>query len=67
MLKFQVDLTKSYRIYRCEYAKSNLIATESNRVIIRDARPTDSGNYRCVAKNDYSTAHAAEVISIDGN
>jgi papilin len=40
---------------------------EPNRIIIRDTQPSDSGNYRCVAKNEYSSAHAAEVISVEGN
>lgn len=39
---------------------------ESNRIIVVEAQPSDSGNYRCVARNDYSEAFAAEVISVEG-
>ncbi|CRL07350.1 CLUMA_CG020329, isoform A [Clunio marinus] len=39
---------------------------EPNRVIIVGAHPSDSGNYRCVARNNYSQAFAAEVISVEG-
>lgn len=40
--------------------------TEPNRIIVVNAQPFDSGNYRCVARNDYSQAFAAEVISVEG-
>lgn len=43
-----------------------LVLLEPNRIIIVQAEPSDSGNYRCVARNDYSEAFAAEVISVEG-
>lgn len=40
--------------------------TDSQRLVVVDAQPFDSGNYRCVARNEYSQAFAAEVITVEG-
>lgn len=44
----------------------HVIFLDPQHITIADAQPFDSGNYRCVAKNDYSHAFAAEVISVEG-
>lgn len=40
---------------------------DSHTLIVNDAQPFDSGNYRCVARNRYTQAFAAEVINVEGN
>lgn len=51
----------------CQVTNKSIISVaEPNRIIVVEAQPFDSGNYRCVARNDYSQAFAAEVISVEG-
>lgn len=64
MWKFQVRGIN--RNHRNSSKFINYIPIEPNRIIVVEAQPFDSGNYRCVARNDYSQAFAAEVISVEG-
>jgi Ni,Fe-hydrogenase maturation factor len=65
MWKFQVTelIAVNARTSRTDFLFN---PPEPNRIIVVDAQPFDSGNYRCVARNDYSQAFAAEVISVEG-
>lgn len=67
MWKFQVKHLIE-NVYATVSLKSiNYVSIEPNRIIVVEAQPFDSGNYRCVARNDYSQAFAAEVISVEGS
>ncbi|KAL7022058.1 hypothetical protein ACKWTF_012113 [Chironomus riparius] len=55
-----------YKDNRAVEVSDHIRILESQRLVVVDAQPFDSGNYRCVARNEYSQAFAAEVITVEG-
>lgn len=45
---------------------SCIVNIESNRLIIQNATIDDSGYYKCVARNEFSTSEHAEQINVAG-
>ncbi|XP_070503266.1 papilin isoform X4 [Chironomus tepperi] len=55
-----------YKDNRAVEVSDHIRIIDSQRLVVVDAQPFDSGNYRCVARNEYSQAFAAEVITVEG-